>query len=96
MSSAVTAKCSKCHHPVTVEEVVAVLPVACESCQTQFIPAAIIAESNKRFEIWMYVVMLGIGVGLIGYMAATGNLKPKADPAGTGEAPAAAEAETGG
>lgn len=48
-----------------------------------------IAESNKRFEMGMYAVMLLIGVGLIIYMAVTGNLRPNANAP---EAPPAAEA----
>jgi len=43
-----------------------------------FVPATVIAESNKRFEILMYAAMLLIGVGLIVYLAMTGKLKPKA------------------
>jgi dipeptide/tripeptide permease len=39
----------------------------------------VIAASNKRFEMGMYAAMLLIGVGLIIYMAMTGQLKPKAD-----------------
>ncbi|NND95788.1 MAG: hypothetical protein HKN47_00495 [Pirellulaceae bacterium] len=42
-------------------------------------PSVVIAESNKRFEIAMYVGMLVVGLGLVVYMAMTGNLKPKPD-----------------
>jgi hypothetical protein len=89
MSSVVKTKCPKCKNEVSVEEDAASEPFTCPGCQTTFVPATVIAESNKRFEIGMYVGMLAIGIGLIVYMAMTGNLKPKADqPA----APAANEA----
>ncbi len=80
MSSIVKAKCPNCKHEVSVAEDQSALPVACESCQASFVPAVVIAESNKRFEFAMYVGMFVIGLGLIGYMAATGQLKPKPDP----------------
>jgi hypothetical protein len=89
MSSVVKAKCPKCKNQISVEEEESAEPVTCSSCQTSFVPATVIAESNKRFEMAMYIGMLLIGVGLIVYMAMTGNLKQKADPA---EAPPAAEA----
>jgi NAD-dependent SIR2 family protein deacetylase len=79
MSSVVKAKCPKCKNQVSVEEEESAQPVTCASCQSTFVPAAVIAESNQRFQIGMYVVMLLVGVGLIVYMAMTGNLKPKAD-----------------
>ncbi|KAA5539186.1 hypothetical protein FYK55_25025 [Roseiconus nitratireducens] len=79
MSSVVKAKCPQCKTEVAVEEEESSQPVSCSSCQTTFVPAAVIAESNRRFEIGMYVVMLLIGIGLVGYMAMTGNLKPKPD-----------------
>ncbi len=79
MSSVVKAKCPQCKHEVSVEEVDAGQPVTCSSCQTTFVPATVIAESNKRFEVLMYVGMLVVAGGLIAYMAVTGNLKPKAD-----------------
>ncbi|TWU59315.1 hypothetical protein Poly51_21030 [Rubripirellula tenax] len=80
MSSIVKAKCPKCKTEVSVEEDASVLSTVCTSCQTAFVPATVIAESNKRFEMGMYVVMLLVGLGLIVYMAATGSLKPKPDP----------------
>lgn len=89
MSSAVKAKCPKCKSPITVEEDEAVVAVTCASCQTKFVPAEVVAESNKKFEMAMYVGMLLVGIGLIVFMAATGNLKPKADAP---EAPPAVEA----
>jgi hypothetical protein len=79
MSSVVQAKCPNCKTPVSVEEEQSVLPVTCSSCQTKFVPAEVIAESNKRFEIALYVGMIVVALGLFGYMAATGNLQPKAD-----------------
>ena len=79
MSSVVKAKCPKCGNQVSVEEDASVRPVTCSSCQSTFVPATVIAASNKRFEMGMYAAMLLIGVGLIIYMAMTGRLKPKAD-----------------
>ena len=92
MSSVVKAKCPKCKHEVSVDEAVAAVPVTCEKCQTTFTPATVVAESNKKFEIGMYVVMLLVGVGLIAYMIITGEGLPK--KANDGEAPAAAEEAT--
>ena len=89
MSSVVKAKCPKCKNAISVEEEEAAEPITCASCQTTFVPATVIAESNKKFEMAMYVGMLLIGVGLIVYMAMTGNLKPKADAP---EAPPTVEA----
>jgi hypothetical protein len=77
---------------ISVEEKNAGKPVTCSSCQATFVPAMVVAESNKRFEIGMYVAMLLIGVALIVYMAMTGNLKPKADAP---EAPPAVGADAG-
>ena len=77
MSSVVKVKCPKCKNQNSVEEDGAEQPVACSSCEFTFVPAVVIAESNKRFQVVMYVGMLLIGVGLIVYMAMTGNLKPK-------------------
>lgn len=79
MSSTVKTKCPKCGNLISVEEEQAVQPLACPSCQATFVPATVIAESNKRFEMGMYAVMLLAGVALIVYMAMTGNLKPKAN-----------------
>lgn len=76
MSEKLEAKCPQCKTPVSVTEEESVMPVTCSSCQTPFVPAEIIAESNKKFEIGLYVGMLVVGVGLIVYMAMTGNLKP--------------------
>lgn len=76
MSSVVKTKCPKCKTQVTVEEEESTQPLECSSCQSTFVPAEVIAESNKRFEIGMYVAMLLVGIGLIVYMAMTGNLKP--------------------
>lgn len=81
MSSEVEAKCPKCKAKISVDEVASTQPFTCPSCQTSFVPATVIAESNKRFEIAMYVAMLVVAAGLFGYMALTGNLKPKADKA---------------
>ncbi len=92
MSSLVKAKCPKCGNQVSVEDEASQQQVKCSSCQSVFVPATVIAESNKRFEMGMYAVMLLVGVGLIIYMAMTGNLKPKAD---VPEAPAAAEVRDG-
>lgn len=90
MSSAVKAKCPKCKTEISVEEEQSTEPVRCASCQEMFVPSEVIAGSNKRFEVAMYVGMLLIGVGLIVYMAMTGNLQPKPDAP---DAPAAVEAE---
>lgn len=79
MSSVVKANCPKCKNQISVEEADSEQPVTCSSCQSTFVPATVIAESNKRFEIGMYVAMLVVGIGLFVYMAMTGNLKPKAD-----------------
>jgi len=87
--SSVTAACPKCKQSVTMEEAQSALPTTCSNCRETFIPAQVIAESNKKFEVMMYVGMLVVGVGLIVFMAATGRLKPKADP----PAPAATEPE---
>jgi hypothetical protein len=93
MSSVVKAKCPKCQHEVAVEEAVSTEPVVCEKCQNVFTPATVIAESNRKFEIGMYVVMGLVGLGLIVYMVATGEglPKPKADAQ-----PAAAEQQEEG
>lgn len=88
MSSVVTAKCPNCKHVVSVEEELSELPATCAECQATFIPAMIIAESNRRFEMGMYVVMLAIGCGLIGYMALTRKDQPNGE---TPAAPPAAE-----
>ena len=90
--SAVTAKCPKCRHAVSVEEEVSALPVTCEKCQTTFTPATVIEESNRKFQIGMYVVMLLVGVGLVAYMVITGEGLPKPKPA---DAPAAAADDAG-
>ena len=87
--SVVKAKCPKCKHPVAVEEEVSAVPVTCTKCQTTFTPATVVAESNRRFEIGMYAVMLLAGVALIAYMVITGEGLPKPKQADT--APAAAE-----
>lgn len=89
MSSTVTAKCPQCKHEVTVNEDVSAVPVTCEKCQTIFTPATVVAESNKKFEIGMYVVMGLIGAGLIAYMIITGEGLPK--KANEADAPAAVE-----
>ena len=86
--SVVKAKCPKCKHEVSVEEETSALPVTCESCRTTFTPATVVAESNRKFEIGMYVVMGLIGVGLIVYMVITGEGLPKPKQA---DAPPAAE-----
>jgi hypothetical protein len=89
MSSVVKAKCPKCKHEVSVNEDVSAMPVTCEKCQTTFTPATVIAESNRKFEIGMYVVMGLVALGLFAYMFITGEGLPKAkDP---DAAPAAAE-----
>ena len=90
--SVVKAKCPKCKHEVSVEEEVSAVPVTCEKCQTTFTPATVIAASNKKFEIGMYVVMLLIGVGLVAYMVITGEGLPKPKQA---DAPPAAEDAAG-
>ena len=87
--SVVKAKCPKCKHEVSVEEEVDAVPVTCEKCQTTFTPATVVAESNRKFEIGMYVVMLLVGVGLVAYMMITGQGLPKPKPADA--PPAAAE-----
>ncbi|MBA3316284.1 MAG: hypothetical protein H0T47_23730 [Planctomycetaceae bacterium] len=79
MSSVAKAKCPKCKQEVSVEEEVSTQPVTCSSCQTTFVPATVVAESNRRFEIGMYVVMLLVAGALIGYMVITGEGLPKAD-----------------
>ncbi|QDT54460.1 hypothetical protein Pan44_24930 [Caulifigura coniformis] len=89
MSSVVTAACPGCQQPVSVEEIQAPFPVTCSKCQTDFIPAQVIAESNRKFEMMMYVGMLVIGLALVGYMAITNRMKPKG-----GEAPPPAPAAT--
>jgi endogenous inhibitor of DNA gyrase (YacG/DUF329 family) len=91
--SAVTAKCPKCKTPVSVEEEHSAVPVTCSSCQETFIPAEAIAADNKKFEMLMYVGMLVVGVGLIVYMAMTGELQP---PQPDAAAPPAAEQPVGG
>ena len=90
MSSVVKAKCPQCGHQVSVEEEEAAEPVACSQCQASFVPATVIEESNRRFQIWMYVGMLVVGVGLIVYMAITNRMQPKADAP---KAPPAAKAD---
>jgi DNA-directed RNA polymerase subunit RPC12/RpoP len=90
MSSVVKAKCPKCKNEISVEEASAEQPVSCPGCQSTFVPATVIAESNKRFEMWMYVGMLVVGVGLIVALAVQNRMKPKADAP---EAPAAVEAD---
>lgn len=90
MSSTVQARCPKCKTPVSVEEEKSTQSVTCSSCQATFVPADVIAESNKRFEVAMYIGMFLIGLGLIVYMAMTGRLKPKPD---VPEAPAAVETD---
>lgn len=77
MSSLVKAKCPKCKHEVAVEEEASTQPVTCSSCQTTFVPATVVAESNRRFEIGMYVVMLLVAGGLFAYMFITGEGLPK-------------------
>lgn len=94
MSSVVKAKCPKCTTEVSVVEEQSSVPVACASCQEQFIPAEVIAASNKKFEVAMYVGMFLVGIGLIVYMAMTGNLQPKPDEAIEPEIPAAVETES--
>jgi len=97
MSSVVTAACPNCKQPVFVEEIQAPFPVTCAKCQADFIPAQVIAESNRKFEMMMYVGMLVIGLTLVAYMAVTNRLKPKGDaaappaPAAADPAPAASE-----
>lgn len=92
MSTTVKAKCPKCGNQISVEEAISEQPVACSSCKSTFVPATVIAESNKRFEMGMYAAMLLIGIGLIIYMAMTGQLRPNADPPEVpAEAPAAAD-----
>ena len=88
MSSIVKAKCPGCKTEVSVEEQDAEQPVECSSCQRGFVPAMVIAESNKQFEKWMYVAMFLIGLGLVAYMAMTGNLRPRPVP----DAPAVPQA----
>ena len=56
------------------------------------VPAAVIAESNKKFEMAMYGGMIVVALGLIAYMAITNRMKPKPE---VPEAPAAAEAVDG-
>lgn len=90
MSSVVKAKCPQCKQEVSVSEDVAAMPVTCEKCQTTFTPATVIAESNRKFEIGMYVVMGLVGLGLIVYMVVTGEGLPKPKPA---DAPPAAAAD---
>ena len=92
MTSVLKANCPQCKNPISVEEDHAEQPVTCSSCQSTFVPATVIGESNKRFEMGMYAAMLLVGVGLIVYMAITGNLKPKADAP---KAPPAVEAGAG-
>ena len=92
MSNVVKAKCPKCRNQISVEEVLSVQPVTCPSCQSTFVPVAVIAESNKRFEMGMYGAMVVVAIGLIAYMAITNRMKPKAE---VPEAPAAAEAGEG-
>jgi uncharacterized membrane protein YebE (DUF533 family) len=93
--SSVTAACPNCKQQASVEEAQSGLPVTCSKCQTAFIPAQVIAESNKKFEMMMYVGMLVVGLALVAYMAITNRLKPKADapaaPAASESAPAASE-----
>jgi hypothetical protein len=88
MSSVVKAKCPKCKHEVSVQEDVSAVPVTCEKCQTAFTPATVIAESNRKFEIGMYVVMGLVGLGLLAYIVITGEGLPKPKQA---DAPPAAE-----
>lgn len=84
------ANCPKCRSQISVEEADAEQPITCSSCQSVFVPAKVIAESNERFQFWMYAGMFLLGAGLILYMVVTGNGLPKAD------APAApAEVEAG-
>lgn len=80
--SSVTAACPNCKQPVSLEEEQAIFPTSCAKCQTQFIPAQIIAESNRKFEMMTYVGMLVIGMGLVAYMAVANRMKPKGDAAG--------------
>src|SRR5690606_34482904 len=94
MSSVVKANCPKCRHAVSVEEEEAHEPVACSSCQTMFVPAKVIEESNQRFQVWMYVGMLVIAVALIAYMAVTNRMNRKTDQkADARDAPAGAPAD---
>jgi hypothetical protein len=92
MSNVVKAKCPKCRHQITVEEAQSVQPVTCPSCQSTFVPATVIAESNKKFEMAMYGGMVVVAIGLIAYMAITNRMKPKAEAP---EGPAAVEAGEG-
>lgn len=91
--SSVSAACPSCKQTVSVEEEQSVLPTTCSKCQTVFIPAQVIAESNRKFEMMMYVGMLVVGLALVGYMAVTNRMKPKGEapgaPAATEPAPAA-------
>jgi len=91
--SAVTAACPNCKQPVSVDEAQSELPTTCSKCQTAFIPAQVIAEANKKFEMMMYVGMIVIGLVLVAYMAITNRMKPKGDapavPAAAEPAPAA-------
>ena len=77
MSSDVKVKCPNCKNQVSVEEDKSAQPFACPSCESTFVPEVVIAASNKRFEVAMYVGMLLVGAGLFVYMAMTGNLNPK-------------------
>ena len=92
MSNVVKAKCPKCRNQISVEEAQSGQQVTCPSCQSTFVPAAVIAESNKKFEMAMYGGMIVVALGLIAYMAITNRMKPKPE---VPEAPAAAEAVDG-
>lgn len=93
MSTVVQAKCPKCQTAVSVEDDRTAEPVTCSNCQETFIPAESIAADNKKFEIMMYVGMLVVGVGLIVYMAMTGQLQPPQPDAA--DVPAAVEEDAG-
>lgn len=102
MTALVKAKCPQCKKEISVDQSQADQPAACPSCQSTFIPAAVIAESNKRFEMGMYAVMILVGAGLFIFMAITGRLQqkgnlPPAPPAAQqGNPPAAPAAQPGG
>lgn len=75
----VKTKCPKCKTEISVADDQSEQKATCASCQSTFIPAKVIAESNKRFETWMYIVMILVGLGLFAYMGMTGQLKQKRD-----------------
>jgi hypothetical protein len=92
MSSIITAKCPRCQQPLALEEAAAEQLVTCHSCQRQFIPAEVLAKSNRRVAFWMFLGLAAIGLGVIGYMSVTRYIDPK-DPRPVEGAPAAAAAK---